>query len=75
VTEVFADTSGWGAFFIRTDPMYTTARKLVQQWQSRHTRVITTNYILAELIALFTSPHRMPRSRQIQYTDTVRIAS
>jgi predicted nucleic acid-binding protein len=61
MAEVFVDTSGWASFFVRTEPFHDLAKTSMQQWQVEGTRVITTNYVLLELVALFTSPLRIPR--------------
>jgi predicted nucleic acid-binding protein len=74
VAEVFADTSGWATYFIRTEPLHVTARKLIRQWEADGTRVITTNYILAELVTILTSRFREPRSSLVAYADTIRTA-
>lgn len=75
MTEVFADTSGWANYFIHSEPFYQTATRLMRQWQHEGTRVVTTNYVLAELAALFISPLRVPRPQQIQVIETICAAS
>ena len=42
------------------------------QWQQQNGRVVTTNYILSELAALFTSPLRVPRSTILDCIQTIR---
>jgi predicted nucleic acid-binding protein len=75
MAEVFADTSGWASFFVRTEPFYDLAKTSMQQWQVEGTRVITTNYVMLELVALFTSPLRIPRPQQIKTIETIKAAS
>ncbi len=72
MNEVFADTSGWANYFVRTEPFHQDAKGLMQQWYKDQTRVITTNYILSELVALFISPLRIPRPKQIQAIETIK---
>ena len=72
MNEVFADTSGWANYFVRTEPFHQDAKELMQQWYNDQTRVITTNYILSELVALFISPLRIPRPKQIQAIETIK---
>jgi predicted nucleic acid-binding protein len=74
MAEVFADTSGWGEYYIRSQSFNALAGKLVRQWQAKRTRVITTNYVLAELVSLLTSPLRVPRSHRARITDAIRSA-
>lgn len=75
MNEVFADTSGWANFFIQTEPFHAQAKNLMQQWHTGHTRIITTNYILVELVALFTRPLQIPRTKQIKAVETIKTAS
>ena len=73
--EVLADTSGWASFFVRSEPFHSLAKSLMRQWQTEGTRIITTNYILVELVALMTRPLRIPRSSQIQTIETIKAAT
>ncbi|MCF8089564.1 MAG: type II toxin-antitoxin system VapC family toxin [Desulfotignum sp.] len=72
MNEVFADTSGWANYFVRTEPFHQDAKELMQQWYKDKILVITTNYILLELVALFMSPLRIPRLKQIQAIETIK---
>ncbi|WP_045211858.1 type II toxin-antitoxin system VapC family toxin [Desulfonatronovibrio magnus] len=72
MNEVFADTSGWANYFVQTESFHKDAKGLMQQWYKDQTRVITTNYILSELVALFISPLRIPRPQQIQAIETIK---
>lgn len=73
--EVFADTAGWANFFIRTEPFHMQAVQLMQQWRGEQVKLVTTNYVLTELVALFTSPLRVPRAQQIQAVETIKAAA
>lgn len=72
MNEAFVDTSGWASFFVRTEPHHAKAIELMTQWQQQNGRVVTTNYILSELAALFTSPLRVPRSTILDCIQTIR---
>ena len=72
MNEVFADTSGWANAFVKTEPYYTKASTLVKQWQQYNCRVVTTNYVLSELIPLLTVRLRVPRERGLRYIETLR---
>ena len=72
VPEVLADTSGWAAYFIRGEPMHATAEMLIRRWRADHTPIVTTNHILAELVALMTSPLHVPRPAQVAIIETIR---
>ena len=68
-----ADTSGWANYFVRTEPFHQDAKGLMQQWYKDQTRVITTNYILSGLVALFISLLRIPRPKD--FSRDIRNAS
>ena len=72
MNEVFVDTSGWVSFFILTEPHHAKAVALMTQWQQQNGRVVTTNYVLSELVALFTSPLRVSRSIILDHIQAIR---
>jgi hypothetical protein len=55
MAEVCADPSGWATSCVRTEPLHTVAAAYMRQWHAQETQVVTTNYVLAERIALMTS--------------------
>ncbi|VEN74730.1 VapC toxin family PIN domain ribonuclease [Candidatus Desulfarcum epimagneticum] len=74
MNEIFVDTSGWANYFVRTEPFHLEAKQLMRQWHHDRTQALTTNYVLLELAALFISPFRIPRRRQIQAIEAVKTA-
>ena len=70
MNEVFADTSGWASFFINTDPYHEKAFELMMLWQQQKRRVVTTNYVLSELVALFTRS-RVRRVKALDYINGI----
>ncbi len=73
MNEVFVDTSGWASFFTVKDTHHVKALRLMKQWQQQKRRIITTNYVLTELIALFTRD-RVRRSTSLDYIGTIQSA-
>ncbi len=73
MNKVFIDTSGWASFFIEKDPYYVEALRLMRQWQQQNRHIVTTNYVLTELIALFTR-ERVQRSTALDYIENIRSA-
>ncbi len=55
MNEVFADTSGWGSFFLEDDVHHTKAFSLITHWKQQNRSIVPTNYILSELIILLGS--------------------
>jgi predicted nucleic acid-binding protein len=75
MTEIFADTSVWASFFVRTKSFHDLANTTMLQWRVEEKRVVTTSYVLLELVALFTSPLRVPRAQQIKTIETIKTSS
>jgi predicted nucleic acid-binding protein len=69
MSEIFADTSGWGCLVDRTQAFHKLATTIYQTARQRGTRIITTNYVLVELVALLTSPLQIPRPSVIQFVE------
>ena len=55
MNKVFADTSGWASLFLEKDPYHAKASTIITQWQQQSQNVVTTNYVLSELIVLLSS--------------------
>ena len=61
MADLFIDTAGWGHLLDQTQTHHALAASLYREARQQGRKLITTNYILLELIALLTSPLRMPR--------------
>ena len=70
MNKVFVDTSGWASFFIKTDRHHEKAFELMKSWQQQKRRVVTTNYVLSELVALFTRS-RVRRVKALDYIKKI----
>ncbi len=70
--EWFADTSGWGNLFDMTQPYHVQVASLYRTARQQGQRLVTTNYVLTELVALLTSPLRVPRPRLIGFVNSVK---
>lgn len=71
MNEVFADTSGWASFFLEDDLHHAKAFSLMTQWKQQNRHVVTTNYILSELIVLLGSRGQQ-RSVVLNFIETIR---
>lgn len=67
MSALFVDTAGWGHLVDPTQEFHRQAADLYRQARRQGRRFITTNYILTELVALLTSPVRVPRARIIGF--------
>lgn len=70
--SVFVDTAGWASFFIQTERFHDNAVQQMHEWRKANVKVVTTNYVLSELVALFTSPLRLPRTQLISTIETIK---
>src|SRR5437870_5319968 len=75
MAELFADTSGFASLADPTQPFHLLAARLYRAARNRNERVVTTNYVIAELVALLTSPLRHSRSSIIISIDRVKASS
>ena len=73
MNEVFADTSGWASFFVDTEPYHAKALRLMEQWQQKTRRVVTTNYVLSELLPLLTMRFHVRRERALNLIEIIRL--
>jgi uncharacterized protein len=73
LNSLFIDTSGWASFFTQSDPHYSQAVQHLDTARQQNTAMITSNYILAELVALLHSPLRQSRTRIFEIINTIKI--
>ncbi len=73
--EVFADTSGWASFFLRTETDHVAAVEVVRDMRAGGTRLVTTNYVVTEVVALFASRVRGPRTQWLAAVEALRSES
>jgi len=69
------DTSGWASLFISTELYHHQASQYFAQFRQQKQVVITSNYIITELVALFNSPLRLSRPQLVQYIEAIKTAS
>ena len=72
MSSLFVDTSGWANGFVASETYHAQAQQYIRDaWQSRFP-LITTSYIVAELVSLLQSPLRIPRNTIFQVVDSIR---
>ena len=72
--SLFVDTSGWVYLIDRHDALHHSINALYQTALKQQRTLITTNYILAELVALLASRSRLPRSQIFSFVDALKVA-
>lgn len=70
--NIFAHTAGWGHLVDTSQPYHTHAATVYRTTRQDGRKLVTTNYVLAELVALLTSPLRIPRPRQIAFITGIK---
>ena len=69
--ERFVDTSGWGAWMDSHEQFHSLALAAVDEVWQQNGKLVTTNWVLAELTALLLRPLRIAKSRQIQLLNDI----
>ena len=75
MNKVFADTSGWASLFLEKDSYHAKASTFITQWQQQSQNVVTTNYVLSELIVLLSSFRGQQRLAILKFIETIRSAN
>lgn len=71
---LFVDTSGWGNLVDRKEPFHKLAKRLYLRAIQQKRSIITTNYILTELVSLLHSRRQIPRPAMVQFIDRLKQA-
>ncbi len=70
--DLFIDTSGWAYYLDRQDQLHPTMVALVKQAIIERRRLVTTNYIITELVALLSSRYHLPRPQVITAINAIK---
>lgn len=70
--DLFVDTSGWANYVDSQDSLHPVVVTLVQRVITRRQRLVTTNYIIAELVSLLSSRYHFPRSQVITAINSIK---
>jgi uncharacterized protein len=69
---MFIDTAGWASLFIANEPYHLQAAQYLQTARQQQQTLLTSNYIITELVALLHSPLRRPRPQIVEIVDTIK---
>jgi uncharacterized protein len=72
MSKIFVDTSGWGNLIDVSQPYHGLAADIYRNTKQRSQQFITSNYVLAELVALLESPLRIPRVKTIAFLKSLK---
>ncbi|NJM74407.1 MAG: type II toxin-antitoxin system VapC family toxin [Acaryochloridaceae cyanobacterium RU_4_10] len=70
--SMFIDTAGWASLFISNEPYHLQAAQYLQTARQQQQTLLTSNYIITELVALLHSPLRRPRPQIFEIVDTIK---
>lgn len=66
---IFVDTAGWGSIIDPGQEFHISAATLYRDARTRAVNLVTTSYVIAELVSLLTSPFRIPRPRAVAFIE------
>lgn len=72
MADIFADTAGWGHLIDANQNYHDLAAAIYRDARKQGYRLVTTNYIIGELVALLTSPLRIPRTAMIAFINGIK---
>jgi uncharacterized protein len=75
MSKAFIDTSGWGNLIDVSQPFHVLATEWYGNARQQSFQFVTSNYILAELVALLESPLRIPLKKAIAFLKSLRTSS
>lgn len=73
--RIFVDTSGWGNLVDTLQVFHQETRTIYEDAKQEGSRFVTTNYVIAELVALLSNSLRIPRSKSIGYIERIKSSS
>lgn len=71
-SAIFVDTSGWADPILQNTPYFAVMRAFSQQLLASGRPLITTNYVLAELVALMTTRSHLSRDQVLRFLDGIK---
>ena len=72
--SLFVDTSGWAYLLDRHDPLHSSISAIYQTALKQKRTLVTTNYVLAELVPLLASRSRLPRQHIFSFVDALKVS-
>ena len=65
--DIFADTSGWAHLVDTNQSSHVLAATIYRTARQQKRKLVTTNYIITELVALLSSPLHIPRQAVVTF--------
>jgi len=70
--DLFVDTAGWGYYLDSKDPRHPAVDAFIKQAVKARRHLVTTNYILTELVVLLSSRYHQPRQKVIVAINAIK---
>ena len=70
--SLFVDTSGWAYIIDRHDALHRSVRHIYEQAIRQRRLLVTTNYVITELVPLLSSRSRISRQQIFAFVDTLK---
>jgi uncharacterized protein len=70
--DLFIDTAGWAGIVLRNSPDYQAMESFYKRTSAARRDLVTTNYVLGELVALLTARSRTSRREIIAFIGGIR---
>jgi predicted nucleic acid-binding protein len=75
MSKIFVDTSGWGNLVDVQQQFHHETKLIYQTAKQNSSRLVTTNYVITELVALLTSPLKISRNKSIGFIESIKTSS
>ena len=72
MSKIYVDTSGWGNLVDTLQKFHAETKAIYLNAKQNGSRLVTTNYVIAELVALLSSPLRIPRTKSIKFIESIK---
>lgn len=73
--DILVDTSGWMEFVVLNAPNHQICRQIIERAIAEKARLITTTYVLSELVPLLSSRTRLTRPQVLDVTASLALMS
>ena len=73
-SSIFVDTSGWVSLIGEDEAFHDEIAAVYQEAVQQKRRLVTTNYVVTEIVALLTNRPIVPRQRMIAFVDALKAA-
>ncbi len=74
MNRIFADTSGWGHLIDSDQKYHELAANIYRGLRHKRCKIVTSNYIITELVALMISPLRFQHSLTVEFVNSMKIS-